>query len=29
VTEPNSQAVATGYGGYAATFALSRLAVLS
>jgi hypothetical protein len=29
VTEPNTQAVAAGYGGYAATFALSRLAVLS
>jgi hypothetical protein len=29
VTEPNTQAVAAGYGGYAVTFALSRLAVLS
>ena len=29
VTQPNTQAAAADYGGYAVTFALSRLAVLS
>jgi hypothetical protein len=28
VTQPNTQAAAAGYGGYAVTFALSRLAAL-
>jgi hypothetical protein len=29
VTQPDTQAVAVGYGGHAVTFALSRLAALS